>query len=63
LTGSVVGIDMSIANVLADSGGEDVPSPRHGQKAAAKLVAAQQALARFPALAPRQAHRQPAAGR
>ncbi|KJS56558.1 transposase [Streptomyces rubellomurinus subsp. indigoferus] len=45
-TGSVVGIDMGIANFLADSGGEFVPNPRHGRKAAAKLEAAQQALAR-----------------
>ncbi|MFE2412572.1 RNA-guided endonuclease InsQ/TnpB family protein, partial [Kitasatospora sp. NPDC059408] len=46
-TGSVVGIDMGIANFLADSGGEFVPNPRHGRKAAAKLEAAQQALSRF----------------
>ncbi|MFJ6121507.1 RNA-guided endonuclease InsQ/TnpB family protein [Streptomyces sp. NPDC092129] len=45
-TGSVVGVDMGIANFLADSGGEFVPNPRHGAKAAAKLEAAQQALAR-----------------
>ena len=47
-TGSVVGIDLGIANFLADSGGEFVPNPRHGRKAAAKLEAAQQALSRFP---------------
>jgi putative transposase len=47
-TGSVVGIDMGIANFLADSGGEFVPNPCHGRKAAAKLEAAQQALSRFP---------------
>ncbi|WP_306944160.1 RNA-guided endonuclease InsQ/TnpB family protein [Streptomyces phaeochromogenes] len=47
-TGSVAGIDMGIANFLADSNGEFVPSPRHGRRAAAKLEAAQQALARFP---------------
>ncbi|WP_345673067.1 transposase, partial [Streptomyces phyllanthi] len=47
-TGSVVGIDLGIANFLADSGGEFVPNPRHGSKATAKLEAAQQALARFP---------------
>jgi putative transposase len=46
-TGSVVGIDMGIANFLADSDGEFVPNPRHGRKAAAKLEAAQQALSRF----------------
>ncbi|MFG2859171.1 RNA-guided endonuclease InsQ/TnpB family protein [Streptomyces sioyaensis] len=45
-TGSVVGIDMGIANFLADSGGEFVPNPRHGAKAAAKLESAQQALSR-----------------
>ncbi|MEV6701403.1 transposase [Streptomyces sp. NPDC051453] len=47
-TGSVVGIDMGIANFLADSGGEFVPNPRHGRRAAAKLEAAQRALSRFP---------------
>ncbi|MFE1926407.1 RNA-guided endonuclease InsQ/TnpB family protein [Streptomyces asoensis] len=47
-TGSVVGIDLGIANFLADSNGDFVPSPRHGRKAAAKLAAAQQALSRFP---------------
>ncbi|MFV5998836.1 RNA-guided endonuclease InsQ/TnpB family protein [Streptomyces sp. NPDC056231] len=45
-TGSMVGIDMGITNFLADSGGEFVPNPRHGAKAAARLEAAQQALAR-----------------
>ena len=45
-TGSVVGIDLGIAHFLADSAGEFVPNPRHGQKAAAKLCAAQKALAR-----------------
>jgi putative transposase len=47
-TSSAVGIDMGIANFLADSNGAFVPNPRHGQKAAAKLAAAQQALSRFP---------------
>jgi len=47
-TGSVAGIDLGIANFLADSNGEFVPSPRHGRRAAAKLEAAQQALSRFP---------------
>ncbi|NBE56983.1 RNA-guided endonuclease InsQ/TnpB family protein [Streptomyces boluensis] len=47
-TGSVVGIDLGIANFLTTSDGEHVPSPRHGRKAAAKLEAAQQALSRFP---------------
>ncbi|MFI8076376.1 RNA-guided endonuclease InsQ/TnpB family protein [Streptomyces sp. NPDC086033] len=47
-TGSSVGIDLGIAHFLADSGGGFVPNPRHGHKAAAKLEAAQQALARFP---------------
>ncbi|KPI13093.1 Ku domain protein [Actinobacteria bacterium OK006] len=47
-TGSAVGIDLGIANFLAGSGGEFVPNPRHGRRAAAKLEAAQQALSRFP---------------
>ncbi|MET8097961.1 transposase [Streptomyces sp. NPDC005236] len=47
-TGSVVGIDLGIANFLADSGGAFVPNPRHGRRAAVKLQAAQQALSRFP---------------
>ncbi|MFG2794988.1 RNA-guided endonuclease InsQ/TnpB family protein [Streptomyces sp. NPDC048419] len=45
-TGSVVGVDMGIANFLADLGGAFVANPRHGAKAAAKLEAAQQALSR-----------------
>ncbi|MFE2410531.1 RNA-guided endonuclease InsQ/TnpB family protein [Kitasatospora sp. NPDC059408] len=45
-TGSVIGIDLGIASFLADSNGDFVPNPRHGAKAAAKLVAAQQALSR-----------------
>ncbi|MBT2491680.1 transposase [Streptomyces sp. ISL-96] len=45
-TGSVVGIDMGIANFLTDSTSKFVPNPRHGRKAAAKLEAAQQALSR-----------------
>ncbi|MFB6783404.1 RNA-guided endonuclease InsQ/TnpB family protein [Streptomyces sp. NPDC056352] len=45
-TGSLVGIDLGIANFLAGSNGEFVPNPRHGRKAAAKLEAAQQALSR-----------------
>jgi putative transposase len=47
-TGSVVGIDMGIASFLTTSGGEHVSNPRHGRRAAAKLEAAQRALARFP---------------
>ncbi|RSS50544.1 RNA-guided endonuclease TnpB family protein [Streptomyces sp. WAC01280] len=47
-TGSVAGIDLGIANFLADSNGEFVPNPCHGRTAAAKLEAAQQALSRFP---------------
>ncbi|MCY0932738.1 RNA-guided endonuclease InsQ/TnpB family protein [Streptomyces sp. H34-S4] len=46
--GSVIGIDMGIANFLADSNGAFVPSPRHGRTNANRLAAAQQALARFP---------------
>ena len=45
-TGSVAGIDLGIANFLADSNGEFVPNPRHGRRAAEKLEAAQQALSR-----------------
>jgi putative transposase len=48
MTGSTVGIDLGIANFLADSNGEFVPNPRHGRQAAAKLAVAQQALSRFP---------------
>jgi len=47
-TGSVIGIDLGVANYLVDSNGGFVPNPRHGRKAAAKLGAAQQALSRFP---------------
>ncbi|MCY0931674.1 transposase [Streptomyces sp. H27-H1] len=46
--GSVIGIDMGIANFLADSNGAFVPNPRHGPTNANRLAAAQQALARFP---------------
>ncbi|MFC7919048.1 RNA-guided endonuclease InsQ/TnpB family protein [Streptomyces cinereoruber] len=45
-TGSVVGIDMGIANFLADSDGGFVPNPRHGRTAADKIEAAQRALGR-----------------
>ncbi|WP_329112278.1 RNA-guided endonuclease InsQ/TnpB family protein [Streptomyces sp. NBC_01353] len=45
-TGGVVGIDMGIANFLADSDGRFVSNPRHGRTAAARLEAAQQALSR-----------------
>ncbi|WP_030691748.1 RNA-guided endonuclease TnpB family protein [Streptomyces globisporus] len=48
LSGSVVGIDLGIANFLTTSHGRFVPNPRHGRKAVAKLETAQQALARFP---------------
>lgn len=44
--GSVVGIDMGVANFLADSNGEFVENPRHGARGAAKLKAAQQGLSR-----------------
>lgn len=46
-TGSAVGIDLGIANFLADSGGGFVPNPRHGRSNAARLEAAQKALSRF----------------
>lgn len=45
-TGSMVGIDMGIANFLADSNGGFVPNPRHGAKAAARLKEAQRVLSR-----------------
>jgi putative transposase len=45
-TGSVIGIDLGIANFLADSNGAFVPNPRHGRRTAAKLETAQQALSR-----------------
>ncbi|MCX5215431.1 transposase [Kitasatospora sp. NBC_00240] len=45
-TGSMVGIDLGIANFLADSGGDFVPNPRHARTAAAKLEAAQRAVSR-----------------
>ncbi|MFF3327031.1 RNA-guided endonuclease InsQ/TnpB family protein [Streptomyces sp. NPDC002889] len=45
-TGSVVGIDLGIANFLTTSNGEHVANPRHGRKAAKRLEAAQQALSR-----------------
>ncbi|MFC8100612.1 RNA-guided endonuclease InsQ/TnpB family protein [Streptomyces sp. NPDC057363] len=45
-SGSMVGIDLGVANFLADSDGRFVPNPRHGRKAAAKLEEAQQALSR-----------------
>ncbi|MEU9378678.1 transposase [Streptomyces sp. NPDC048255] len=48
LTGSVIGIDLGIASFLTDSNGAHVPNPRHGRRAADRLEAAQQALARFP---------------
>ncbi|MFC5204534.1 RNA-guided endonuclease InsQ/TnpB family protein [Streptomyces kaempferi] len=47
-TGSVAGIDLGIANFLADSNGGFVPNPHHGRRASEKLAAAQQALSRFP---------------
>lgn len=47
-TGSAVGIDVGIANFLADSNGEFVPNPRHGQVNAQALAEAQRALAVFP---------------
>ncbi|MCX4649736.1 transposase [Streptomyces sp. NBC_01446] len=47
-TGSLVGIDLGIANFLTTSDGEFVPNPRHGRSNAAKLEAAQQALSTFP---------------
>ncbi|MFF8678138.1 RNA-guided endonuclease InsQ/TnpB family protein [Streptomyces sp. NPDC015237] len=45
-SGSMVGIDLGVANFLADSDGRFVPNPRHGRKAAARLKEAQQAVSR-----------------
>lgn len=45
-TGNAVGIDMGIANFLADSDGGFVANPRFGRKAAPKLQAAQRELSR-----------------
>ena len=45
-TGAVVGIDLGIASFLTTSDGVHIANPRHGRKAARKLEAAQQALAR-----------------
>ncbi|MGW2559274.1 RNA-guided endonuclease InsQ/TnpB family protein [Streptomyces sp. NPDC001514] len=45
-TGSMVGIDMGIASFLTTSNGAHVANPGRGAKAAAKLEAAQQGLAR-----------------
>ncbi|WP_431684039.1 RNA-guided endonuclease InsQ/TnpB family protein [Kitasatospora sp. KL5] len=45
-TGSTVGIDMGIANFLADSNGAFVENPRHGRRAAAAVEKAQQVLSR-----------------
>ncbi|WP_457029429.1 RNA-guided endonuclease InsQ/TnpB family protein [Kitasatospora sp. P5_F3] len=45
-TGSVVGIDIGTANFLTTSHGEHIANPRRGRRAAGKLEAAQQALAR-----------------
>ena len=61
-TGSVAGIDLGIANFLADSDGGFVPNPRHGRSAAAKLEAAAGPRP-VPARAPGPADRQPPAGR
>lgn len=45
-TGSLVGIGLGIASFLTTSNGKHTPNPRHARKAAARLEAAQQALAR-----------------
>jgi len=47
-TGSMVGIDVGIANFLADSNGGFVENPRHAKVAADRLAAAQRRLASFP---------------
>jgi len=48
VTGSSVGIDVGIANFLADSNGGFVENPRHAKVAADRLAAAQRHLATFP---------------
>jgi putative transposase len=45
-TGKAVGIDMGITAFLATGDGELIANPRHGRKAAGRLAAAQQVLAR-----------------
>ncbi|MFF0220045.1 RNA-guided endonuclease InsQ/TnpB family protein [Streptomyces vinaceus] len=45
-TGSVAGLDLGIASFFTTSNGDHILNPRHARKAAAKLEAAQQALAR-----------------
>lgn len=47
-TGSVIGIDVGIANFLTDSNGTFVPNPRHGRRNAAALAEAQRAAAAYP---------------
>ncbi|MDH6109748.1 putative transposase [Kitasatospora sp. MAP12-44] len=47
-TGSVVGIDLGIANFLADSNGGFVSNPRFGRENAEALAQAQRHLATFP---------------
>lgn len=47
-TGSVAGIDVGIANFLADSNGGFVPNPRHGRRNADALAEAQRVAATFP---------------
>jgi len=47
-TGSTVGIDVGIANFLADSNGGFVENPRHAKLAADRLGAVQRHLASFP---------------
>jgi len=47
-TGAVVGIDLGVANYLADSNGGFTPNPRYAARAADRLAAAQQALKRYP---------------
>ncbi|MDH6130782.1 putative transposase [Kitasatospora sp. MAA4] len=47
-TGSVVGIDLGIANFLADSNGEFVANPRFGRENAEALAEAQRQLSAFP---------------
>lgn len=45
-TGSTIGIDMGVASFLTTSEGVRIPNPRHGQRGADRLAAAQRNLAR-----------------
>ena len=46
-TGAAVGVDLGVAALLATSDGALIDNPRHGQRAAGRLAAAQRSLARY----------------